>query len=86
LTFGLGIIILQGVSRRKSLAGVNITEALSQISKENKTGRFLSNICKHKEELETFDWPNLTSRDNFTRPLKIGERITLKLVLLLKFH
>jgi hypothetical protein len=24
LTFGLGIIILQGVSRRKSLAGVNI--------------------------------------------------------------
>jgi hypothetical protein len=24
LTFGLGIIIIQGVSRRKSLAGVNI--------------------------------------------------------------
>jgi hypothetical protein len=24
LTFGLGIIILQGISRRKSLAGVNI--------------------------------------------------------------
>jgi hypothetical protein len=24
LTFGLGIIILQGVSRRKSLAGVNV--------------------------------------------------------------
>jgi hypothetical protein len=24
LTFGLGIIILQGVSRRKSLAGVNM--------------------------------------------------------------
>jgi hypothetical protein len=27
LTFGLGIIILQGVSRRKSLAGVNIMMA-----------------------------------------------------------
>jgi hypothetical protein len=30
LTFGLGIIILQGVSRRKSLAGVNIMWALSR--------------------------------------------------------
>jgi hypothetical protein len=28
LTFGLGIIILQGISRRKSLAGVNIMCAL----------------------------------------------------------
>jgi hypothetical protein len=27
LTFGFGIIILQGVSRRKSLAGVNIMKA-----------------------------------------------------------
>jgi hypothetical protein len=30
LTFGLGIIILQGVSRRKSLAGVNIMLASEQ--------------------------------------------------------
>jgi hypothetical protein len=28
LTFGLGIIILQGVSRRKSMAGVNIMGAV----------------------------------------------------------
>jgi hypothetical protein len=27
--FGLGIIILQGVSRRKSLAGVNIMQVLN---------------------------------------------------------
>jgi hypothetical protein len=29
LTFGLGIIILQGVSKRKSLAGVNIMDMLT---------------------------------------------------------
>jgi hypothetical protein len=31
LTFGLGIIILQGVSRRKSLAGVNIDKMACHI-------------------------------------------------------
>jgi hypothetical protein len=32
LTFGLGIIILQGVARRKSLAGVNIMLVIFLIS------------------------------------------------------
>jgi hypothetical protein len=32
LTFGLGIIILQGVSRRKSLAGVNIMISVLKVS------------------------------------------------------
>jgi hypothetical protein len=37
LTVGLGIIILQGVSSRKSLAGVNIT--LSPTWEENESHR-----------------------------------------------
>jgi hypothetical protein len=31
MSFGLGIIILQGVSRRKSLAGVNIMNKRAEI-------------------------------------------------------
>jgi hypothetical protein len=34
LTFGLGIIILQGVSRRKSLAGVNLMYFLTGCNEE----------------------------------------------------
>jgi hypothetical protein len=35
LTFGLGIMILQGVSSRKSLAGVNIMDIMDRVSKKN---------------------------------------------------
>jgi hypothetical protein len=28
------------------------------ISTENKTGRFINNICEDKQKLETFDWSN----------------------------
>jgi hypothetical protein len=40
LTFGLGIIILQGVSRRKSLAGVNIM-TIWGLTERVSDGRFL---------------------------------------------
>jgi hypothetical protein len=44
LIFGLEIIILQGVSRRKSLAGVNIMGVVQSVGYFLYFGRYIYNV------------------------------------------